>query len=75
MELGSALVEAIGGILGAGGGGEVEGIEEAGDKEVISTISTEGERGGLADDCELGEGESSGTGGGGRTKWKVREAI
>ena len=38
LELGSALVEAIGGILGAGGGGDVEGIEEEGDKEVIWTM-------------------------------------
>ena len=31
-------------------------------------ISTEGERGLFAEDCELGEGVSSGGGGGGRTK-------
>ena len=41
----------------------------------MDVISTDGERGRLAEDCELGEGESSGAGGGGRTKWKVREAI
>lgn len=41
----------------------------------MDVISTDGERGLLAEDCELGEGESSGAGGGGRTKWKVREAI
>jgi len=38
-------------------------------------MSTDGERGRFADDCELGEGESSGTGDGGRTKWNFREAI
>lgn len=41
----------------------------------MEVISTEGERGRFAEDWELGEGESSGAGGGGRTKWKVREAI
>ncbi len=38
-------------------------------------ISTEGERALLPEDWELGEGESSGGAGGGRMKWKVREAI
>jgi hypothetical protein len=38
-------------------------------------MSTEGERWRFAEDCELGEGVSSGGGGGGRIKWKVREAI
>lgn len=56
------------------GGGEWEGMEDKGDREVIST---EGERGrpAAAEDCEDGDGESSGTAGGGRTKWKVRDAI
>ena len=48
------------------GGGEQEGIEEGGDKEVIST---DGERGRFPDEeCELGDGESSGAGGGGKMK-------
>ena len=38
-------------------------------------MSTDGERGRFVEDCELGEGVSSGGGGGGRIKWKVREAI
>lgn len=38
-------------------------------------ISREGDRGRLLEDCELGDGVSSGGGGGGSTKWKVREAI
>ena len=38
-------------------------------------MSTEGERALLPEDCELGEGESSGGAGGGRMKWKVRDAI
>ena len=47
------------------GGGEREGMDEGGEIEVIST---DGERGRLADECELGDGESSGAGGGGSTK-------
>lgn len=38
-------------------------------------MSREGERARLLDDCELGEGVSSGGGGGGRTKRNVRDAI
>lgn len=38
-------------------------------------MSTEGDRCRFADDCELGDGVSSGGGGGGRTKWNSREAI
>lgn len=45
------------------GGGEHDGSEEGGDKDVIST---EGERGRFPEDCELGDGESSGAGGGGK---------
>ena len=67
-----------GGILGntratGAGGGEHDGIEEGRDREVMST---EGDRGRLPEEeWELGDGESSGAGGGGRMKWKVREAI
>ena len=41
----------------------------------MEVMSTEGERALLTEDWELGEGVSSGAGGGGRTKWKVRDAI
>lgn len=41
----------------------------------MEVMSTEGERGLLLDDCELGDGVSSGGGGGGSTKWNVRDAI
>jgi hypothetical protein len=44
--------------------------ESAGEKEVMST---EGERSRRGEEVVLGVGESSG--GGGRTKWKVRAAI
>lgn len=76
FELGNAL-SGRGGILGAAGGtctggGDSEGNEEGGEYVVIST---EGERALLPEDWELGEGESSGGAGGGRMKWKVREAI
>ena len=58
-----------GGISGTGhacavGGGDREGIEEGGEMDVIST---EGDRGRFMDECELGDGESSGAGGGGST--------
>lgn len=60
-------------------GGEHGGMEEGGEMDVTSreVMSTEGERGRCStEECELGEGESSGgAGGGGRTKWNVREAI
>ncbi len=59
-------------------GGEHGGMDEGGDMEVTSkdVMSTEGERGRCStEDKELGEGESSGAGGGGRMKWKVRDAI
>ena len=59
--------------------GEFGGIDEGGEIEVTSNevTSTEGERGRIStEECELGEGESSGgAGGGGSTKWKVRDAI
>lgn len=76
FEFGSA-VSGNGGIFGAAegtcaGGGDSDGREEGGEYEVIST---EGERARLPEDCELGDGESSGGAGGGRIKWKVREAI
>ncbi len=67
-----------GGLLGSAvvtvaGGGEHDGIDEGGDKEVMST---EGERGRFPEEeWELGDGESSGAGGGGKMKWNVREAI
>ena len=38
-------------------------------------MSTDGERARLPEDCELGEGESSGGAGGGRTKKNVLDAI
>lgn len=38
-------------------------------------MSTEGDRWRCVEDCELGEGVSSGGGGGGSTNWKRREAI
>lgn len=60
-----------GGETGAGGGGgEHGGIEDGGDIEVTSTMSSEGdrERTRLSDEWELGDGESSGAGGGGRMK-------
>lgn len=41
----------------------------------MDVMSREGDRGRLLDDCELGDGVSSGGGGGGRTKWNVRDAI
>lgn len=47
------------------GGGEWDGCDEGGDIEVMSM---EGDRGRCAEDCELGDGVSSGGGGGGRTK-------
>ena len=60
-------------------GGDDGGMEEGGDMEAATSnevMSTEGERGLLSmEDSELGEGESSGAGGGGRMKWKVRDAI
>ena len=64
----------------AAAGGEQGGIEEGGEIEATSrdVMSTDGERRRLpAEEWELGEGESSGggTAGGGRMKWKVRDAI
>ena len=52
--------------------GEWEGCDEGGEMEVMST---EGDLARFAEDWELGEGVSSGAGGGGRTKWNVRDAI
>ena len=48
-----------------GGGEERDGCDEGGEMDVMST---DGERGRFAEDCELGDGVSSGGGGGGRTK-------
>lgn len=45
--------------------GEWDGCEEGGEMEVMST---DGERARFAEDWELGEGVSSGAGGGGNTK-------
>lgn len=82
--LGGCFLSAAALVVFVAGGGEAEGMEEAGESEVMSTMSTssmEGERGRLPEgdpddwDWEEGEGESSGAGGGGRMKWKVREAI
>ena len=59
------------GATAAATGGEEGGMEDGGDIEVTSrdNTSTEGERGLFsAEDRELGEGESSGAGGGGRMK-------
>lgn len=42
-----------------------EGWEDGGE---IDVISSDGDRGRLFDDCELGDGVSSGGGGGGSTK-------
>jgi hypothetical protein len=58
--------------LASDGGGVCEGCDDGGEMDVISR---EGERGRLMEDCELGDGVSSGGGGGGRTKWNVRDAI
>lgn len=44
---------------------EGEGKDEAGDKDVISI---DGDKCRVVEDGELGEGESSGAGGGGRMK-------
>jgi hypothetical protein len=67
-------LRSCGGVLGRRGGGEHDGNERAGEKEVMSR---EGDRVRVrplrGEDVELGEGESSGAGG--RTKWNVREAI
>lgn len=49
-----------------------EGCDEGGEMDVTSR---EGERARLLEDWELGDGVSSGGGGGGRTKWNVRDAI
>ena len=56
-----------GGETGARGGGEHGGMEDGGEIEVTSTMSSEGdrERARLSDEWELGDGESSGAGGGG----------
>jgi hypothetical protein len=76
FEFGSAW--AIGGGRGGAfrGGGEAgpggEGSGEGGDRDVMST---DGDRGLAGDDWGLGDTESSGAGGGGSTKWNVREAI
>lgn len=79
---GSTLGTTSGTICGSGGGagslgsvnggGVWEGCDDGGDIEVMSS---EGERALLLDDCELGEGVSSGGGGGGSTKRNVRDAI
>lgn len=53
-----------------GGGGEGEGGADSGETEVMST---DGDRTRPSDEGELGATESSG--GGGKTKWKVRDAI
>lgn len=64
----------LGGLSSSGGGGEWDGCDEGGEKDVISS---DGDRCRFADDeWELGEGESSGGGGGGgSTNSKVRDAI
>lgn len=54
-----------GGGLASIGGGECDCGVEGGEMEVMST---EGERARLLEDCELGDGVSSGGGGGGNTK-------
>lgn len=60
------------GIATAVTGGEFGGMDEGGEIDVTSNevTSTDGERGRFSiEECELGEGESSGgAGGGGRTK-------
>jgi hypothetical protein len=56
----------------AGPGGEAEGSGEGADRDVMST---DGDRGRAEDNWGLGDTESSGAGGGGSTKWNVREAI
>ena len=52
------------------GGGE--GIEDSGERGVMSM---EGERCRCVDAGVLGGGDSSGSGGGGKMKWKTRVAI
>ncbi len=54
------------------GGGDTEGSGEGGDTEVMSTDRDRCRKGSV---WVLGDGESSGAGGGGSTKWNVREAI
>jgi len=54
------------------GGGEAEGSGEGGDRDVMST---DGDRARAWDSWGLGDVESSGAGGGGSTKWNVRDAI
>lgn len=75
--LSAERVALLGCFVGAGGGRSFEGAggegsEESGDNEVTSI---EGDRCRVVEAGELGVGESSGTGGGGRTKWKTRVAI
>jgi hypothetical protein len=60
------------GNLASRGGGECDGREEGGD---IDVISTDGERGRLVDEGELGDVTSSVGGGGGSTKWNILLAI
>ena len=54
------------------GGGDAEGSGEGGDRDVMST---DRDRCRAGDSWGLGDRESSGAGGGGSTKWNVREAI
>lgn len=58
--------------LASAGGGVWDGCDDGGEMDVISR---DGERGRLTEDCELGDGVSSGGGGGGSIKWNVRDAI
>lgn len=72
---GGSGIESSGGdaeTLCSDGGGVWDGWDDGGEMDVISK---DGERGRLVEDCELGDGVSSGGGGGGRTKWNVRDAI
>jgi hypothetical protein len=54
--------------------GAIWGWAEDGGETSREVMSTEGDRARL-EPWEEGDGESEGTGGGGRTKWNVRDAI
>jgi hypothetical protein len=61
-----------GGVEAGPGVGDAEGSGEGGDRDVMST---DGDLGRAGDMGGLGDRESSGAGGGGSTKWNVRDAI
>lgn len=75
MPLTGGIGGSVGSGLGTGSFWELargEGGDDAGEREVMSI---EGDNWRVLEPGELGDGESSGAGAGGRMKWNILEAI